>query len=40
LKTLLSESVDWDTECKRLLADEVPPFEDPIAEEYDNDDVD
>jgi len=40
LKTLLSESIDWDTECKRLLADEVPPFEDPIADEYDNDDDD
>lgn len=40
LKTLLSESVDWDTECKRLLADEVPPFEDPIADEYDSDEDD
>jgi hypothetical protein len=40
LKTLLSDSVDWDTECKRLLADEVPPFEDPIADEYDCDEDD
>ncbi len=40
LKTLLSDSVDWDTECTRLLADEVPPFEDPIADEYDSDEDD
>jgi hypothetical protein len=29
LKTLLSDPVDWDTECRRLLAGEIPPFEDP-----------
>lgn len=40
LKTLLSDSVDWDTECKRLLADDVPPFEDPIADDYDSDEDD
>lgn len=28
LKTFLSDEVDWDMECRRLLADEVPPFED------------
>ena len=31
LKTLVSDSVDWETECKRLLADEVPPFEDGVV---------
>lgn len=27
LKTLLSDPVDWDQECGRLLAGEIPPFE-------------
>lgn len=39
LKTLLSGPVDWDRECKRLLADEVPPFEDGVVEDdQDNED--
>lgn len=33
LKTLLSDDVDWDTECKRLLTDEVPPFEDIVVDD-------
>jgi hypothetical protein len=37
LKTLLSDRVDWDGECKRLLADEVPPFEDDVVEDEDED---
>jgi hypothetical protein len=37
LKTLLSEPVDWDSECKRLLAGEIPPFEDEVVDD-DNDD--
>jgi hypothetical protein len=36
MKTLLSDQVDWDGECRRLLADEVPPFE---ADVLDDDDV-
>ncbi|HET6869628.1 MAG TPA: hypothetical protein VFH80_27190 [Solirubrobacteraceae bacterium] len=32
LKVLLSDPVDWDTESKRLLAGEVPPFEDRIVD--------
>jgi hypothetical protein len=39
LKTVLSDPVDWDGECKRLLASEVPPFEDPAADD-DRDDED
>lgn len=36
LKTLLSDSVDWETECRRLLADEVPPFEDGAVADDDD----
>jgi hypothetical protein len=32
LKTLLADFVDWDTEGKHLLADEVPPFEDGVVD--------
>jgi hypothetical protein len=28
LKTLLSDPIDWDSESRRLLAGEIPPFED------------
>jgi hypothetical protein len=38
LKTILSDAVDWDAECKRLLADEVPPFEDRLVVDDDEDD--
>jgi hypothetical protein len=39
LKTILSDPVDWDWECKRLLADEVPPFEDcPVDDDHDDED--
>jgi hypothetical protein len=38
LKTLLSDPVDWDKECKRLLAGEVPPFEDRAVEDNEQDD--
>lgn len=39
LKTLLFEPVDWDGECKRLLADEVPPFDDRVDyDDYDGED--
>lgn len=39
LKTLLSDFVDWDTESRRLLADEVPPFEDSVVDDdYDDED--
>jgi hypothetical protein len=38
LKTLLSDQVDWDTECKRLLAGEVPPFEDLAVDDDDDED--
>ncbi len=41
VKTLLPGDVDWDGECKRLLADEVPPFEaDAVDDEDDEDDED
>jgi len=33
LKSLLSNPVDWDRECRRLLAGEIPPFEDGIADD-------
>jgi hypothetical protein len=33
LKTLLSDQVDWDGECRRLLADEVPPFEAEVLDD-------
>jgi hypothetical protein len=33
LKSLLSDPVDWDRECGRLLAGEIPPFEDDIADD-------
>jgi len=37
VKALLSDAVDWDMECKRLLADEVPPFEDvAVDDDYDD----
>jgi hypothetical protein len=39
LKTFLSDPVDWDGECRRLLSDEVPPFDDWPAED-DQDDGD
>jgi hypothetical protein len=40
LKTLLSDAVDWDAECRRLLADEVPPFEDLfVDDEHDEPDL-
>jgi hypothetical protein len=32
LKSLLSDPVDWDRECGRLLAGEIPPFEDDVAD--------
>lgn len=38
LKTLLSDPIDWDTECRRLLAGEVPPFEDVGVEDDDDED--
>jgi hypothetical protein len=38
LKVLLSDRVDWDTESKRLLAGEVPPFEGPVVDEDDDED--
>lgn len=39
LKTLLSDQVDWDGECRRLLADEVAPFEaDVVADDEDDED--
>jgi len=37
LKVLLSDAVDWDTESRRLLAGEIPPFEGPVVEEDDDD---
>lgn len=33
LKTLLADEVEWDEECRRLLADEVPPFEDAAVDD-------
>jgi hypothetical protein len=39
LKVLLSDRVDWDAESKRLLAGEVPPFEDRLVDD-DQDDED
>jgi hypothetical protein len=36
LKVLLSDRVDWDTESRRLLAGEVPPFEGPVVDEDDD----
>ncbi|MBV9802018.1 MAG: hypothetical protein JO130_02445 [Solirubrobacterales bacterium] len=39
LKTLLSDQVDWDGECRRLLADELPPFEADVLDD-DQDDGD
>jgi hypothetical protein len=39
LKSLLSDPVDWDRECDRLLAGEIPPFEDDAADdEHDDED--
>lgn len=35
LKALLADPVDWDREYERLVAGEIPPFDDPIAEEDD-----
>lgn len=40
LKVLLSDPVDWDTESKRLIAGEVPPFESPVVDEDDDDEDD
>ena len=39
LKTLLSDPVDWDMESRRLLAGEIPPFEDGVVDD-DHDDED
>jgi hypothetical protein len=36
LKTLLSDPVDWDRECGRLLAGEIPPFEDDDLDDEDD----
>lgn len=33
LKTLLADPVDWDRECGRLLAGEIPPFEDRTVDD-------
>jgi len=33
LKMLLSDPLDWDLECRRLLTGEVPPFEDRVVDE-------
>jgi hypothetical protein len=38
LKTLLSDPIDWDAESRRLLAGEVPPFEDHAVDDDDEDD--
>src|SRR5207248_6725018 len=37
LKSLLPDPVDWDRECGRLLAGEVPPFEDDVADDQHDD---
>jgi hypothetical protein len=39
LKALLSDPIDWEAESKRLLAGEIPPFEDRVVDE-DHDDED
>jgi hypothetical protein len=36
LKALLSDPVDWDTESRRLLAGEIPPFEDRVDDDEDD----
>jgi hypothetical protein len=36
LKSVLSDPVDWDREVRRLLADEVPPFEDSGDDDEDD----
>jgi hypothetical protein len=38
LKTLLSDPIDWDAESKRLLAGEVPPFDDLVVDDDDDED--
>jgi hypothetical protein len=38
LKALLSDPVDWDAESKRLIAGEIPPFDDYIVDDEDQDD--
>lgn len=38
LKTLLSDPIDWDAESKRLLAGEVPPSEDHVVDDDDDQD--
>lgn len=38
LKTLLSDPVDWDSEYRRLVAGEVPPFEDRVVDDDDDED--
>jgi hypothetical protein len=40
LKTLLSDPVDWDRECGRLLAGEIPPFEKDVADDELDDEAD
>jgi hypothetical protein len=40
LKTLLSDPVDWDAECGRLLAGEIPPFEGDGADDDRDDEGD
>lgn len=35
LKALLADPVDWDREYERLLAGEIPPFDDPVGDEDD-----
>jgi hypothetical protein len=40
LKSLLSDPVDWDRECGRLLAGEIPPYDDDVADdEHDDEDA-
>jgi hypothetical protein len=40
LKVLLSDAVDWDQEGKRLLAGEIPPFDDHVVEDDEDDEDD
>lgn len=40
LKTLLSDPVDWDRERDRLMAGEIPPFEDDFADDELDDEAD
>ncbi|HKO26632.1 MAG TPA: hypothetical protein VJU80_04180 [Solirubrobacteraceae bacterium] len=40
LKTLLSDPIDWDAESMRLLAGEVPPFEEHVVDDDEDDEDD